>query len=70
MIYIVLLFWVLMGLQAMAPYITMGAFAQFSVGWRIAAVLLFVILGPLFAIGATVNVILVYFSGDDEDGVP
>ena len=70
MIYIVFLFWVLMGLQAMAPYITIGAFKNFSLGWRIAAVMLFVVLGPLFAIGATVNVILAYFSDDDDGEVP
>ena len=66
-------FWVLMGLQAIAPHLSGGSFNHFSRGWKLVALIVFVLLGPLIAICNVVNVIILFLIGgedDDDQGYP
>lgn len=66
-------FWILLGMQAIAPHLTAGSFNHFNNGWKLIALIIFVILGPLIAICNIINVIILFLVGgedDDDQGYP
>lgn len=69
-IFIIIIFWILMGLQAAAPYVSTGVLAPLPQWGRLVAIFLFILLGPAIAICNIVNVILAYLTGGDDDEVP
>lgn len=69
LIILVCVFWFLLGMTTLIPYMTPGEIGSLSPGKQIFTLILFITLGPIIAISTIVHLLLFYYFGGDPNNL-
>lgn len=65
MVWIIIIFWILLGLVTLVSYLTPDEVGSFPDWKRILTLFIFVALGPVIALSTVIHLLLFYYFGGD-----